>query len=38
LAYAVRYQEFLDGTEPSERVYHVGDPAAAIRTALRGVR
>ncbi|MDX6315549.1 MAG: hypothetical protein QOF44_5013, partial [Streptomyces sp.] len=38
LAYAVRYQEFLDGIEPSERVYHVGDPAAAIRTALRGLR
>jgi Ser/Thr protein kinase RdoA (MazF antagonist) len=35
LAYAVRYQEFLDGIEPSERVYHRGDPAAAIRAALR---
>jgi hypothetical protein len=31
----VRYQEFLDGIEPSERVYHRGDPAAAIRAALR---
>ena len=34
LAYAVRYQEFLDGIEPSERVYHRGDPAASIRHAL----
>jgi hypothetical protein len=31
----VRYQEFLDGIEPSERIYHRGDPAAAIRAALR---
>jgi phosphotransferase family enzyme len=38
LAYAVRYQEFLDGIEPSERVYHRGDPAAAIRAALRSAR
>ena len=35
LAYAVRYQEFLDGIEPSERVYHAGDPAASVRAALR---
>jgi Ser/Thr protein kinase RdoA (MazF antagonist) len=35
LTYAVRYQEFLDGIEPSERIYHAGDPAAAIRAALR---
>ncbi len=34
LAHAVRYQEFLDNIEPSERVYHCGDPAAAIRQAL----
>jgi hypothetical protein len=34
LAYAVRYQEFLDNIEPSERVYHVGDPAASIREAI----
>lgn len=34
LAYAVRYQEFLDNIEPSEHVYHLGDPAAAIRQAL----
>jgi len=34
LAYAVRYQEFLDNIEPSERVYHRGDPAAAIRAAV----
>lgn len=38
LIYAVRYQEFLDGIEPSERIYHLGDPAAAIRAALRGAR
>ena len=35
LSYAVRYQEFLDGIEPSEGIYHRGDPAAAIRAALR---
>jgi Ser/Thr protein kinase RdoA (MazF antagonist) len=35
LMYAVRYQEFLDGIEPSERIYHHGDPAAEIRAALR---
>lgn len=35
LAYAVRYQEFLDGIEASERPYHEGDPAAVIRKALR---
>ena len=34
LAYAVRYQEFLDNIEPSEHVYHQGDPAASIRQAL----
>ncbi|WP_214107228.1 aminoglycoside phosphotransferase family protein [Acrocarpospora catenulata] len=34
LYYAVRYQEFLDGIEPSERRYHAGDPAAEIRAAL----
>jgi hypothetical protein len=38
LAYAVRYQEFLDGIEPSERVYHLGDPAASIRHALAAAR
>ncbi len=35
LAYAVRYQEFLDGIEPSERIYHQGDAAASIRAALK---
>jgi hypothetical protein len=35
LAYAVRYREFLDGIEPAERIYHLGDPAGAIRAALR---
>ncbi|WP_245984324.1 phosphotransferase family protein [Streptomyces tateyamensis] len=34
LAYAVRYQEFLDAIEPSERRYHEGDPAAELRAAL----
>ncbi len=34
LAYAVRYQEFLDNIEPSEHVYHLGDPLASIRAAL----
>jgi hypothetical protein len=34
LMYAVRYQEFLDNIEPSEHVYHRGDPVAVIRQAL----
>jgi hypothetical protein len=34
LAFALRYQEFLDNIEPSEHVYHLGDPAASIRHAL----
>jgi len=38
LMYAVRYQEFLNGIEPSERIYHLGDPAAAIRAALRSAQ
>ncbi len=38
LAYAVRYQIFLDNIEPSERVYHLGDPAAVIRHALECTR
>jgi hypothetical protein len=33
--YLVRYQEFLDGIEPTDRIYHLGDPAASIRAALR---
>jgi hypothetical protein len=37
-AYAVRYQEFLDNIEPSERIYHLGDPAAVIRHAIRRTR
>ncbi|GIH20572.1 aminoglycoside phosphotransferase family protein [Rugosimonospora africana] len=37
-AYAVRYQEFLDNIEPSERVYHLGDPAVVIRHALNSTR
>lgn len=32
---AVRYQEFLDGIEESERIYHDGDPASCVRDALR---
>ena len=35
LGYAVRYQEFLDGIEATERSYHEGDPAASVREALR---
>ncbi|KAA2259578.1 phosphotransferase [Solihabitans fulvus] len=31
---ALRYQEFLDGIEESERRYHEGDPAAQLRLAL----
>lgn len=31
---AVRYQEFLDNIEDSERVYHEGDPAEELRAAL----
>ncbi|MGW6918377.1 phosphotransferase [Kitasatospora sp. NPDC054939] len=34
LAFAVRYQEFLDHIEISERPYHEGDPAREIRAAL----
>ncbi|MGD0701422.1 MAG: aminoglycoside phosphotransferase family protein [Trebonia sp.] len=34
LAYALRYQEFLDNIEPSEHVYHLGDPASSIRQAI----
>ncbi|MFE9024017.1 phosphotransferase [Streptomyces sp. NPDC007808] len=33
-AYAVRYQEFLDHIEISERPYHETDPASEIRKAL----
>ncbi|WP_307835395.1 aminoglycoside phosphotransferase family protein [Streptomyces adelaidensis] len=35
LSYAVRYQEFLDDIEASERPYHESDPAAVIRKAVR---
>ncbi|GAA3155896.1 hypothetical protein GCM10010466_53540 [Planomonospora alba] len=38
LTYAVRYQEFLDGIEDGERVYHEGDPAREIRAALARAR
>jgi hypothetical protein len=34
LYYAVRYQEFLDGIEETERIYHRGDPAGSVREAL----
>lgn len=33
---AVLYQRFLDGIEPTERLYHEGDPADAVRAAVRG--
>jgi hypothetical protein len=31
---AVRYQEFLDGIEESERIYHRDDPVSRVRAAL----
>ncbi|MFD0328165.1 aminoglycoside phosphotransferase family protein [Streptacidiphilus monticola] len=34
LQYALRYQEFLDGVEPSERVYHEDDPLDCVRAAV----
>ncbi|MFJ5229844.1 aminoglycoside phosphotransferase family protein [Kitasatospora sp. NPDC088391] len=33
--FGLRYQEFLDGIEPSEQPYHAGDPVAEVRRALR---
>ncbi|MFB6890525.1 phosphotransferase [Kitasatospora sp. NPDC056327] len=38
LGYALRYQEFLDHIEDSERPYHEGDPAAEVRRALAAAR
>ncbi|MFF2660540.1 aminoglycoside phosphotransferase family protein [Kitasatospora sp. NPDC058032] len=38
LGYALRYQEFLDHIEDSERPYHEGDPAAEVRRALEQAR
>ncbi|MFF2350719.1 phosphotransferase family protein [Kitasatospora sp. NPDC058115] len=38
LGYALRYQEFLDHIEDSERPYHEGDPAAEVRRALEAAR
>ncbi|WP_352230265.1 phosphotransferase [Kitasatospora phosalacinea] len=35
--FALRYQEFLDGIEPSEHPYHAGDPAGEVRRALRSL-
>ena len=32
---AVKYQEFLDNIEQSERIYHLGDPEGELRAALR---
>ncbi|MFD4674795.1 phosphotransferase [Lentzea sp. NPDC058450] len=32
---AVRYQQFLDNIEESERIYHEGDPQVELREALR---
>jgi hypothetical protein len=37
LAFAVRYQEFLDNIEPSEQVYHFDDPASVIRHAVASI-
>ncbi|WP_246059598.1 phosphotransferase family protein [Herbidospora galbida] len=38
LGQAVRYQEFLDGIEPSERRYHAGDPEDALGEAVKALR
>ncbi|MFG2847652.1 aminoglycoside phosphotransferase family protein [Kitasatospora sp. NPDC048296] len=38
LSYALRYQEFLDHIEPSERPYHEGDPVAELRAVLAWTR
>ncbi|MER5353544.1 phosphotransferase [Kitasatospora sp. NPDC002551] len=38
LGYALRYQEFLDHIEDSERPYHEGDPAGEVRRALEAAR
>ncbi|MFE7562040.1 phosphotransferase family protein [Kitasatospora sp. NPDC057500] len=38
LGCALRYQEFLDHIEDSERPYHEGDPAAEVRRALEAAR
>jgi hypothetical protein len=35
LGVPVRVLCLLDGIEPSERIYHQGDPAASIRAALK---
>jgi hypothetical protein len=35
---ALIYQVFLEGIEPSERVYHEGDPAHWLRAAVAGTR
>ncbi len=35
LSAAHTYQRFLDGIEPTERIYHEGDPAAQLRAATR---
>ncbi|MFJ8357150.1 aminoglycoside phosphotransferase family protein [Streptomyces sp. NPDC093984] len=38
LMHAIRYQEFLDGIEASERPYHEGDPVTVIRRAVHTLR
>ncbi|GAB1820658.1 phosphotransferase family protein [Herbidospora sp. RD11066] len=38
LTQAVRYQEFLDNIEPSERRYHLGDPEEALENAVTAFR
>lgn len=38
LSYAVRYQEFLDGIEDSEHVYHRDDPVLCVRGAIAAAR
>jgi Ser/Thr protein kinase RdoA (MazF antagonist) len=38
LVYAVMYQRFLDNIEPSERIYHEGDPGAELQAAVRAYK
>jgi hypothetical protein len=35
---ALVYQGFLDGIEPSERIYHEADVPASLRRAIREVK
>jgi hypothetical protein len=35
---AVKYQQFLDNIEQSERIYHEGDPQGELRAVLEPAR